>query len=57
MLNVLKNGYYSTLKLTEAVHFNAKYPEFHNIYITNMKDKYAMMYDGVNWALTMKEDL
>ena len=57
ILKVLRNGYNSTLKLTETVHFNPKYPEYHNIYITNMKDKYAMLYDGTNWTLTMKEDL
>jgi hypothetical protein len=57
ILRILKQGYNSTVKLTETIHFNPKYPEFHNIYITNMKDKYAMMYDGVNWTLTMKVEL
>jgi hypothetical protein len=57
MANVFQNGYNSTLKLTETLHFNPKYPEYHNVYIPNMKDKYAMMYDGSNWALTIKEDL
>jgi hypothetical protein len=54
MLKVLQNGYYSTVKLTEVVHFN---PKYHNVYISNMKDKYAMMFDGKNWMLTTKEDL
>ncbi|VBB17911.1 hypothetical protein YASMINEVIRUS_374 [Yasminevirus sp. GU-2018] len=57
ILKALQNGYYSTVKLTEAVHFNPKYPEYHNVYISNMKDKYAMMHDGKRWTLTMKEDL
>jgi hypothetical protein len=57
LLKILKQGYNSTLKLTEVVHFNPKYPEYHNIYITNMKDKYAMIYDGENWTLTMKDEL
>ncbi|VBB18490.1 hypothetical protein YASMINEVIRUS_953 [Yasminevirus sp. GU-2018] len=57
LLKVLKTGYHSTIKLTETVHFNPKYPEYHNIYISNMKDKYAMMFDGKKWTLTMKEDL
>ena len=57
MLKVLQSGYNSAIKLTETIHFNPKYPEYHNIYITNMKDKYAMMFDGQNWTLTMKEDL
>lgn len=57
MLKILQNGFDSSLKLTEAVHFNPKYPEYHNIYISNIKDKYAMMYDGNTWTLTMKEEL
>lgn len=57
ILKALHNGYNSTIKLTEIMHFNPKYPEHHNIYISNMKDKYAMMYDGRSWTLTMKEDL
>jgi hypothetical protein len=57
MLKILQHGYNSTLKLTEAIHFNPKYPEYHNVYITNMKDKYAMMFDGENWTLTIKDDL
>jgi hypothetical protein len=54
---IFQNGYNSTLRLTEVVHFNPKFPEYHNVYIANMKDKYAMMYDGDNWTLTMKEDM
>ena len=57
ILKSLKNGFYSTLHLTEAVHFNPKYPEYHNIYISNIKDKYAMMYDGIEWTLTIKTEL
>jgi hypothetical protein len=57
ILKVLRKGYDSTLRLTVAVHFNPRYPEFHNVYITNMKDKYVMMCDGGSWDLTVKEDL
>jgi len=57
LIKILQNGFYSTLKLTESLHFNPKYPEFHNVYISNIKDKYAMMYDGQNWTLTIKDDL
>lgn len=57
ILRVLRKGYDSTIRLTETLHFNPKYPEYHNIYITNMRDKYAMMYDGKCWELTIKEDL
>jgi hypothetical protein len=57
ILKALHNGYNSPIKLTEIMHFNPKYPEYQNIYISNMKDKYAMMYDGTSWTLTIKEDL
>lgn len=57
ILKILRDGYNSTVTLTEAVHFNPKYPEYHNVYIGNMKDQYAMMYDGNKWTLTTKEKL
>jgi hypothetical protein len=57
ILKVLKNGYNSTIHLTETVHFNPKYPEFQNVYISSMKDKYAMMYNGKKWILITKEAL
>lgn len=57
MLYVLQNGFTSTVKLTELVHFNPKYPEYHNIYISNIKDNYAMVYDGEKWELTLRDDL
>jgi hypothetical protein len=57
LLRAIQYGYDSTIKLTEALHFNPNYPEYHNVYITNMKDKYAMMFDGKDWNLTMKDEL
>ena len=57
MLKILQHGYDSTLHLTNRVHFNPELPEYNNIYISNMKDKFAMMFDGKDWILTMKEDL
>jgi hypothetical protein len=57
ILKVIQNGFDSALKLTETLHFNPKHPEYHNVYITNIKDKYAMMFDGKDWNLTMKNDL
>ena len=42
--------------LIEKVHFNPSKPENMNIYISNMKDKYLMVYDGFNWNLANKVD-
>ena len=57
VIKALHNGFNSSVKLTETLHFNPKYPEYHNVYISNMKDKYAMTYDGNDWNLTIKENL
>ena len=57
LLRGIKMGFNSTLKLIDTVHFNPKYPEFHNVYISSMKNKYAMMYDGNDWTLVMKDYL
>lgn len=57
ILKAIQSGYDSTVKLTETMHFNPKHPEYHNVYITNVKDKYAMMFDGKDWNLTMKDEL
>jgi hypothetical protein len=57
LLKGIQTGFNSTLNLIDTVHFNPKYPEFHNVYISSMKNKYAMIYDGRDWNLMMKDDL
>lgn len=42
--------------LIDKVHFNPMKPENRNIYISNMKDKYLMVYDGSNWNLANKKE-
>ena len=41
----------------EHVHFNVNKPENHNVYISNMRADYGLMYDGEQWAIHNKEDL
>jgi hypothetical protein len=57
LIKVLKSGFNSTIKLTEAVNFNPRFPEYHNVYISSIKDKYAMVYDGKDWKLVIRTDL
>lgn len=38
-------------QLIEYTHFNPKLPENHNIYISNKKNKHAMVYNGKEWEL------
>ena len=42
--------------MIEKVHFNPLKPENMNIYISNIKEKYIMVYDGANWNLANKKD-
>ena len=43
--------------LIKKIHFDPNKPENHNIYISNIKNNYAMIYDGDKWNLTNKDDL
>jgi len=52
--NCYKKVNHCVKHLIEKVHFNPAKPENMNIYISNMKDKYLMVYDGVNWNLANK---
>ena len=57
ILKAVSRGYYATEYLTKTVHFNDKYPEYHNVYIPSMKESYAMIFDGEKWKLTKKKDI
>ena len=39
-------------KLIEGIHFNEKYPEFNNIYISDINREKVMMHNGKEWVLT-----
>ena len=43
-------------KLIERVHFNENKPENMNIYISNMKGNYAMIYKEDKWQIVNKKD-
>ena len=42
--------------LIKKIHLNPKKPENHNIYISNIKNKYIMIYDGYKWNLQNQDD-
>lgn len=50
----IKKVTYCVKHLIEKIHFNPKKPENMNIYISNMKDKYIMIYEEGNWRLKNK---
>ncbi len=43
--------------LIKKIHFDPEKPENHNIYISNIKNNYAMTYDGDKWNLTNRDDI
>jgi len=49
---ILGFGFQSIPIFTKYLHFNNNKPEYHNIYISNMKNKFVMVYDGDKWNLT-----
>jgi uncharacterized C2H2 Zn-finger protein len=56
IFRILKRGFYSVPELIKAIHFNKDRPENHNVYISNMRDKYVMVFDGDRWKLANKHD-
>ena len=52
----IKRVNYCVKNMIERVHFNPSKPENMNIYISNIKDKYIMVYDGSNWNLANKKE-
>ena len=42
--------------LIKRIHFDPKKPENHNIYISNIKNKYVMIYDGIKWNLHNRDE-
>ena len=56
-LKIMNKGFRSIPRLVEAIHFNPKKPENHNVYIPNIKNNYAMIWNGSAWDLTSREDI
>ena len=54
---VLKRGNFCVPNLVDAIHFNPKKPENHNIYIPNMKTGYVMCWNGESWDVRNREDV
>ena len=53
----LKKGYQSIPSLVNHTHFDKNKPEYHNVYISNMKDLYAMTFDGTAWMVINKDEV
>lgn len=57
IVKATKRGYMTPVELTRAIHLNPKYPEYHNIYIPRINEKYAMVYKNGIWTLMDKNKL
>jgi len=53
----IKKGYQCVLKLIENMHFNINKPEFHSVFISNIKDLYATIFNGAQWNIVNKSDV
>ena len=52
----LKHSNFCIPHLIKQIHFNPKKPENHNIYISNLKNNYVMIYNGHKWMLNDREE-
>ena len=53
----IKQVNFCVKRLIEKIHFNPAKPENMNFYISNLKDKYLMVYDNGNWNIKNKNEL
>ena len=53
----LNKGYQSVYELIDYLHFDPNRPEMHNVYISNIKDPYALKFDGERWRTVEKDDV
>jgi len=55
--NILGRSLMSIPLMIEKIHFNENNPENHNIYIPNIKNKFAMLYNGSEWSLHSRDEI
>lgn len=53
---LIMKGFMSVPALVEKVHFDKNKPENQNIYISNIRDDYVLIYDGEDWKLFDKKE-
>jgi hypothetical protein len=57
IIPLLKRGFQTSVELTKKIHFNPKYPEYHNVFIPRINEKYGMIYVNDNWKITDRDEL
>ena len=56
ILKCLKHSNFCIPYLIKKIHFDENKPENHNVYISNLKNKYVMTYDGNKWECKDREE-
>lgn len=54
---ILNKGFRSVPVIVKYSHYNPNKPEHHNVYISNMRDSHASIYDGTQWKLMNRIDV
>ena len=53
---IINKGFKSIQEMVKSLHFNKNRPENHNIYISNIRDNYVMIYEGNKWELRNRKE-
>ena len=56
-LNILSHANLCVPHMIKKIHFDKEKPENHNIYISNLKNSYIMMYDGFKWNIRDRTEI
>jgi hypothetical protein len=56
ILKCLQHSNFCIPHLIEKIHFDVNKPENHNVYISNLKNKYIMIYDGEKWKCKDRDE-
>ena len=56
-INFLNHSNFCIPHMIKKIHFDKKKPENHNIYISNIKNNYIMIYDGIKWDLRDRNEI
>jgi hypothetical protein len=54
---ILNKGFKSIQEFVNSIHFNNNKPENHNVYISNLRDNYILVYDGNSWQVQERDNI
>jgi hypothetical protein len=57
VMNILYKPFLSTEECVKLIHFNDNRPQYNNIFITNLKDDLAYVYDGTKFITVTKNEV